>query len=40
MKPQYLWLVVGFVGNLGDIVPAGHMGTAIYFDFQLFMLGV
>ena len=40
MKTQYLWLAVGIVGILGTIVPAAQMGTAIYFDFQLFMLVV
>ena len=40
MKTQYLWLAVGIVGILGAIVPAAQMGTAIYVDFQLFMLVV
>ena len=37
---QFFWLVIGIVGILGAIVPAAHMGTEIYFDFQLFMLVV
>ena len=37
---KYLWLLLGLLGMVGAIIPAIIIGTQIYFDMQLFSLGV